>query len=183
MKTDKIVIQQMTGLAASCLCCYEGENLFEISDRLGHVILRATEDSNCCYRQCCERLRPFVMTIKDRQSNLVIKINRPKRCDNCFCCPCLNQVLHTHATFSTIFYRTPIYATYSKMIYNFFYNKKRFWKWNALQVRSWVTSNKILIVTVQPTTFAVPMETPNTSLKVHLPAKLGVAVGQENFAT
>ena len=96
LKTDKIVIQQMTGLAAQCLCCYEGENLFEISDRLGHVILRATEDSNCCYRQCCERLRPFEMTIKDRQSNLVIKINRPFKCDNCFCCPCLNQV-STHS--------------------------------------------------------------------------------------
>ena len=39
LKTDKIVIQQMTGLASHC-CCYEGENMFEISDRLGHVILR-----------------------------------------------------------------------------------------------------------------------------------------------
>ena len=180
MKTDKIVIQQMTGLAASCLCCYEGENLFEISDRLGHVILRATEDSNCCYRQCCERLRPFVMTIKDRQSNLVIKINRPKRCDNCFCCPCLNQVLLTYIlTQPFLLFYPDTYIVHIQL----FYNKKRFWKWNALQVRSWVTSNKILIVTVQPTTFAVPMETPNTSLKVHLPAKLGVAVGQENFAT
>ena len=34
--TDKIVVQQMTGLvAASCCCGYEGENMFEISDRLG----------------------------------------------------------------------------------------------------------------------------------------------------
>jgi hypothetical protein len=47
--TDKIVIQQMSGLMNNC-CCYEGENMFEISDRLGHVILRAKEDSSCCYR-------------------------------------------------------------------------------------------------------------------------------------
>ena len=50
--TDKIVIQQMSGLMNNC-CCYEGENMFEISDRLGHVILRAKEDSSCCYRQTC----------------------------------------------------------------------------------------------------------------------------------
>ena len=72
---------------------YEGENMFEISDRLGHVILRATEDSNCCSRQCCERLRPFEMIIKDRQSNIAIKMIRPRACDNCICCPCWNQVL------------------------------------------------------------------------------------------
>lgn len=90
--TDKIVIQQMSGLMNNC-CCYEGENMFEISDRLGHVILRAKEDSSCCYRQCCERLRPFEITIRDRQSNIAIRITRPFRCDNCFCCPCINQVL------------------------------------------------------------------------------------------
>jgi hypothetical protein len=91
-QTDKIVIQQMSGLVDSC-CGYEGENMFEISDRLGHVILRATEDSNCISRQCCERLRPFTMKLKDRQSQTVIHVKRPKRCDNCLCCPCLNQVL------------------------------------------------------------------------------------------
>ncbi len=118
-KTDKIVIQQMSALMDSCcgyggqsharvclhlsLVClhfnrYEGENMFEISDRLGHVILRATEDSNCCSRQCCERLRPFEMIIKDRQSKTVIKMTRPHRCDNCICCPCLNQVTNSANT-------------------------------------------------------------------------------------
>lgn len=91
LKTDKIVIQQMGGLIGSC-CCYEGENIFEISDRLGHVILRAKEESSCLYRQCCERLRPFEMEIKDRQSRFAIRVTRPWRLDNCFCCPCLNQV-------------------------------------------------------------------------------------------
>ena len=51
LKTDKIVIQQMSGLLNSCICCYDGENIFEIADRLGHIILRAKEDSSCCYRQ------------------------------------------------------------------------------------------------------------------------------------
>ena len=92
LKTDKIVIQQMTGLLNTC-CCYEGENMFEVSDRLGHIILRAKEESSCCYRQCCERLRPFDIEIKDRQSNVAIRVTRPFRCDNCFCCPCINQVL------------------------------------------------------------------------------------------
>ena len=31
LKTDQIVIQQMTGLMANCCCCYEGENIYEIS--------------------------------------------------------------------------------------------------------------------------------------------------------
>ena len=122
--TDKIVVQQMTGLvAAACCCGYEGENMFEISDRLGtyqdmvslkkkiinllilictknckigfsgHIIMRAHEDSNCCSRQCCERLRSFEMTIKDRKSESIIRIVRPQRCDNCLCFPCLNQVI------------------------------------------------------------------------------------------
>ena len=52
--TDKIVIQQMSGLMNTC-CGYEGENMFEISDRLGHIILRAKEDSSCCHRQSFKR--------------------------------------------------------------------------------------------------------------------------------
>ena len=37
--TDKIVVQQMTGLiAGGCCCGYEGGNMFEISDRLGMYI-------------------------------------------------------------------------------------------------------------------------------------------------
>ena len=90
----------MTGLIAGTCCCgYEGENMFEISDRLGHIILSAHEDSNCCARQCCERLRAFEINIKDRQSQKVIRITRPQRCDNCICFPCLNQVRFSVANF------------------------------------------------------------------------------------
>ena len=90
----------MTGLIAGTCCCgYEGENMFEISDRLGHIILSAHEDSNCCARQCCERLRAFEINIKDRQSQKVIRITRPQRCDNCICFPCLNQVRFRVAKF------------------------------------------------------------------------------------
>ena len=55
--------------------------------------MRAHEDSNCFSRQCCERLRSFEMTIKDRKSENIIRIVRPQRCDNCLCFPCFNQVI------------------------------------------------------------------------------------------
>ncbi len=67
------------------------ENKFELSDNFGNVIMRATEDSNCCLRQCCAQTRPFVMRIQDRAEKTVITVRRPLRCNNCLCCPCFTQ--------------------------------------------------------------------------------------------
>ena len=64
-----------------------------MSDSFGNVIMRATEDSNCCLRQCCDQLRPFRMGIVDRAEKTVITVRRPLRCNNCYCCPCLTQRL------------------------------------------------------------------------------------------
>ena len=67
---------------ANCACGYEGENQFEVSikplfvvihislqvtDRFGHQIFLAEEDSACCFRQCCDSLRGFEMSLSDRQ--------------------------------------------------------------------------------------------------------------------
>eukprot|EP00095_Tigriopus_kingsejongensis_P007488 maker-scaffold580_size130538-snap-gene-0.22 protein:Tk07488 transcript:maker-scaffold580_size130538-snap-gene-0.22-mRNA-1 annotation:"hypothetical protein DAPPUDRAFT_211709" len=92
-KSDKIVVQQITGISETCCCCcdYEDENEFEIYDNFGAVILKAVEQSNCLSRQCCEQLRGFQLNIRDRQGNEVIHVRRPFRCNNIFCCPCLNQ--------------------------------------------------------------------------------------------
>jgi len=93
-KTDRILVQQLAEYAeASCSCGYEGENQFEVTDRFGHQIFLAEEDSACCFRQCCESLRGFEMALTDRQGKSSITISRPLRCDNCCICPCLTQAM------------------------------------------------------------------------------------------
>ena len=79
-----------------------------MTDRFGHQIFLAEEDSSCCFRQCCESLRGFTMNLTDRQviikavknkqkkiipiqGKVAIVIDRPLRCDNCLVCPCLTQ--------------------------------------------------------------------------------------------
>ncbi len=64
-----------------------------MTDSFGNMIMRATEDSNCCFRQCCDQLRPFQMKIKDRAEKTVITVRRPFRCNNVWCCPCFAQRL------------------------------------------------------------------------------------------
>lgn len=91
-KADKIVVEQKAQYSEAC-CGYEGENRFDVSDSFGNVIMRATENSNCCLRQCCDQLRPFTMGIVDRAEQTVITVRRPLRCNNCYCCPCLTQRL------------------------------------------------------------------------------------------
>eukprot|EP00092_Neocalanus_flemingeri_P083446 GFUD01104737.1.p1 GENE.GFUD01104737.1~~GFUD01104737.1.p1 ORF type:complete len:277 (-),score=75.24 GFUD01104737.1:96-926(-) len=91
-KTDRVLVQQLAEYSEStCTCGYEGENQFEVTDRFGHQIFLAEEDSACCFRQCCESLRGFEMTLTDRQGKPSVKISRPLRCDNCCVCPCFTQ--------------------------------------------------------------------------------------------
>lgn len=97
-KTDRVLVQQVIitriclhfpnwhtiQLAeyseSSCACCgYEGENEFEVTDRFGHQIFLAEEDSSCCFRQCCESVRGFDMNLTDRQGKPAITI----RCGRC----------------------------------------------------------------------------------------------------
>ncbi len=89
---------------------YVDENKFELSDNFGNMIMRATEDSNCCLRQCCAQTRPFVMRIQDRAEKTVITVRRPLRCNNCLCCPCFTQRMEVEwppgeETHFFIFYR------------------------------------------------------------------------------
>jgi hypothetical protein len=97
-RTDRIIVQQTAGVTDNCKC-YEGENTYTVSDRFDHVILEATEASNCCSRKCCQKLRSFDLVLNDRKGQNVITIERPYRCDNCFCCPGLNQVYQFNAHF------------------------------------------------------------------------------------
>ncbi|XP_023336636.1 phospholipid scramblase 3 [Eurytemora carolleeae] len=96
-KTDRVLVQQLGEYSEQgnkcCCCCnnYEGENEFEITDRFGHQIFHAKEESGFCGRQCCNSLRGFEMFLSDRQGKDCIKISRPTRFDNCLICPCLLQ--------------------------------------------------------------------------------------------
>ena len=45
-----------------------------MTDRFGHQIFLAEEDSSCCFRQCCESVRGFDMNLTDRQGKPAITI-------------------------------------------------------------------------------------------------------------
>ena len=68
----------------------------QVTDRFGHQIFLAEEDSSCCFRQCFESLRGFEMKLMDRQGKVAVVIDRPMRCDNCLVCPCLTQTMTVH---------------------------------------------------------------------------------------
>jgi hypothetical protein len=75
-----------------------GENDYLVLDEFGSVLLRGHENSSCCSRQGCERLRSFSMAFADADGDNdgaahVAKAERPFRCNNVVCCPCLNQSL------------------------------------------------------------------------------------------
>ena len=50
-----------------------------MTDRFGHQIFLAEEDSSCCFRQCFESLRGFEMKLMDRQGKVAVVIDRPMR--------------------------------------------------------------------------------------------------------
>lgn len=56
----------------------------------------ATEDTDCCTRNCCGSARPFDMKIMDAFQNEIIHFYRPLACQSC-CFPCCLQSLQVSA--------------------------------------------------------------------------------------
>lgn len=72
----------------------ETENKYEIKNSLGQRIYFAVEESICFNRTFCSTLRSCTLRITDNSGREVITINRPLRCDSCWC-PCyLQEVSH-----------------------------------------------------------------------------------------
>ncbi|OWK05761.1 hypothetical protein Celaphus_00013015 [Cervus elaphus hippelaphus] len=69
---------------------FETRNKYEIKNSLGQRVYFASEDTDCCTRNCWGPSRPFTMRILDNLGREVITLERPLRC-SCCCCPCCLQ--------------------------------------------------------------------------------------------
>ena len=71
---------------------FETKNKYDVVNSMGQQMYKASEETDCCTRQCCGPARPFEMTIVDNFGMEVIHLNRPLRCSSCLF-PCCLQIL------------------------------------------------------------------------------------------
>uniref|UniRef100_A0A2I3H2L4 Phospholipid scramblase n=1 Tax=Nomascus leucogenys TaxID=61853 RepID=A0A2I3H2L4_NOMLE len=79
----------------------ETSNKYEIKNSLGQRIYFAVEESICFNRTFCSTLRSCTLRITDNSGREVITVNRPLRCNSCWC-PCYLQELEIQAPPGTI---------------------------------------------------------------------------------
>ncbi|OWK06055.1 PLSCR5, partial [Cervus elaphus hippelaphus] len=74
----------------------ETANKYEIKNSLGQRLYFAVEESICFNRTFCSTLRSCILKITDNSGQEVITVNRPLRCNSCWC-PCYLQELEIQA--------------------------------------------------------------------------------------
>ncbi|KAK3107537.1 hypothetical protein FSP39_016921 [Pinctada imbricata] len=67
---------------------WERNNKYRICNNADQQFMYAKEDTDCCTRQICGPLRPFLMDIMDNQMQPLIRLDRPLRCQSSlfWCC-------------------------------------------------------------------------------------------------
>ncbi|KAJ8775589.1 hypothetical protein J1605_001309 [Eschrichtius robustus] len=81
---DLIIIHQQVELLGMILGT-ETSNKYEIKNSLGQRIYFAVEESICFNRTFCSTLRSCTLKINDNSGREVITVNRPLRCNSCWC--------------------------------------------------------------------------------------------------
>ncbi|XP_023411116.1 phospholipid scramblase family member 5 [Loxodonta africana] len=81
---DLIIIHQQVELLGMILGT-ETSNKYEIKNSLGQRIYFAVEESICFNRTFCSTLRSCTLRITDNSGQEVITVNRPLRCNSCWC--------------------------------------------------------------------------------------------------
>ncbi|GAB5576769.1 phospholipid scramblase 3 [Prionailurus iriomotensis] len=97
---DLIIIHQQVELLGMILGT-ETSNKYEIKNSLGQRIYFAVEESICFNRTFCSTLRACTLKVMDNSGREVITVNRPLRCNSCWC-PCYLQELEIQAPPGTI---------------------------------------------------------------------------------
>uniref|UniRef100_A0ABI7YNM0 Phospholipid scramblase n=1 Tax=Felis catus TaxID=9685 RepID=A0ABI7YNM0_FELCA len=100
VKLDLIIIHQQVELLGMILGT-ETSNKYEIKNSLGQRIYFAVEESICFNRTFCSTLRACTLKVMDNSGREVITVNRPLRCNSCWC-PCYLQELEIQAPPGTI---------------------------------------------------------------------------------
>lgn len=92
---DQLLVHQKVELLEAFLG-FETQNKYTVKNSMGQKVYRATEDTDCCTRNCCGPARPFDIKVKDNSDNEVMHFQRDLRCTSC-CCPCCLQRLEVSA--------------------------------------------------------------------------------------
>ncbi|KAB7498704.1 hypothetical protein Anas_06747 [Armadillidium nasatum] len=88
---------------SSILCSFERKNKYTIFSPEMKPLYNAIENTDCCTRNCCGKIRPFDLNITDPSSDdPIIHLYRPLRCDSYCCVPCCPQVLEVNSPPGTL---------------------------------------------------------------------------------
>ncbi|XP_070539456.1 phospholipid scramblase 1-like [Ptychodera flava] len=88
---DQILVYQKRQFS-EMLCGCERKNEYRLCNSMGQQIYHAQEDTGFWNRQCCGRMRPFAMHLRDNSEREVLTIKRPYRCEGCCCFCCLMEI-------------------------------------------------------------------------------------------
>lgn len=92
----------------------ETSNKYEIKNSLGQRIYFAVEESICFNRNVCSTLRACTLRITDNSGREVITVNRPLRCNSCWC-PCYLQEVRHCPSASFLFKIIPLSGTHLEL--------------------------------------------------------------------
>ncbi|CAL1548505.1 unnamed protein product [Lymnaea stagnalis] len=89
---DEIKVHQILELA-EVLIGWERNNKYNICNGQDQKFMYAKEDTDCCTRQFCGVMRPFVMNVTDNYETPLMTLYRPFRCQaSIFWCCCLQEM-------------------------------------------------------------------------------------------
>lgn len=91
LQVDQLLIKQKVEILET-LVGFETNNQYDVCNSMGQKVYLASEDTDCCTRNCCGPNRAFELRIIDHSQREVIHLSRPLRCDCCCCFCCLMYV-------------------------------------------------------------------------------------------
>ena len=91
LQVDQLLIKQKVEILET-LVGFETNNQYDVCNSMGQKVYLASEDTDCCTRNCCGPNRAFELRIIDHSQREVIHLSRPLRCDCCLCPCCLMLV-------------------------------------------------------------------------------------------
>ncbi|CAG2177910.1 unnamed protein product [Oppiella nova] len=91
LQVDQLIVKQKVEILET-FTGFETNNEYDIQNNLGQNVYLASEDTDCCTRNCCGPNRAFNMRIVGPSNREVLHLVRPLRCDTCFCFCCLQYM-------------------------------------------------------------------------------------------
>nr|XP_027201885.1 phospholipid scramblase 1-like isoform X1 [Dermatophagoides pteronyssinus] len=92
---NQLIIEQQVEMF-EVLAGFETNNSYIVKNIDGQQLYYATEENDCCTRNCFSKYRPFVMRLYDSRRNEIIRLDRPWRCNSCLF-PCCLQKLDVYS--------------------------------------------------------------------------------------